>query len=190
MFNFFDPILLSAITFLPLLGAIIILFLPGKWQSGIKWTAAFFTFIPLILAVKIFNQFDPAATGMQFQEGPFPWISSFNIHYFMGIDGISVSMILLTALLSFICIFASWGIKKAVKAYFALFLLLHTGMMGVFCSLDFFLFYIFWEVMLLPMYFLIGIWGGAQARICGDQVFSLYVIWLCFHVNCHALDVF
>src|SRR5262245_64475126 len=85
-------------------------------------------------------------------------------------------MVLLTALLCFLCIFASWGIEKAVKGYFALFLLLDTGMMGVFVALDFFLFYIFWEVMLLPMYFLIGIWGGPRREYAAIKFF-LYTLF-------------
>src|SRR5262250_2927942 len=84
-------------------------------------------------------------------------------------------MVLLTALLCFLCIFASFGIEKAVKGYFALFLMLETGMMGVFCALDFFLFYVFWEVMLLPMYFLIGIWGGPRKEYAAIKFF-LYTL--------------
>ena len=103
---------------------------------------------------------------VKIDESPFTqkfmWIDHFNIEYFVGVDGLSMPMVLLTALLSFICILASWNIDKKVLGYFSLFLLLDAGMMGVFLSLDFFLFYIFWEVMLLPMYFLIGMWGGPQ----------------------------
>ena len=95
----------------------------------------------------------------------------------MGVDGFSISMVLLTALLSFLCIFASFGIEKAVKGYFALFLLLDAGMMGVFCALDFFLFYVFWEVMLLPMYFLIGIWGGPRREYAAIKFFLVHVVW-------------
>ena len=95
----------------------------------------------------------------------------------MGIDGLSISMVLLTALLSFLCIFASFGIEKAVKGYFALFLLLDAGMMGVFCALDFFLFYVFWEVMLLPMYFLIGIWGGPRREYAAIKFFLVHLVW-------------
>jgi NADH-quinone oxidoreductase subunit M len=99
----------------------------------------------------------------------------FHIEYFVGIDGISVTMVLLTALLSFLCIPAAFGIEKGVKGYFALFLLLDAGMMGVFCALDFFLFYVFWEVMLLPMYFLIGIWGGPRREYAAIKFF-LYTL--------------
>lgn len=150
---------LTLITFLPIVGILLILFIPKNNKNLIRITAAVFTGLQVVLAVWIYLNFDKSSTAMQFRE-QYQWIPSFNIEYFMGIDGLSVSMVLLTALLSFICIFASWNIDRAVKGYFAMFLLLDAGMMGVFCALDFFLFYIFWEVMLLPMYFLIGIWGS------------------------------
>ena len=101
---------------------------------------------------------------------------SYHITYFIGVDGISISMVLLTALICFIAVFASFGIDKGVKGYFALLLMLDTGMMGVFVSLDFFLFYIFWEVMLLPMYFLIGIWGGPRREYAAIKFF-LYTLF-------------
>lgn len=157
---------LSWIVFFPLIGAAVILFLPKGQDELMKRVAALATFFPLIMALYIFIKFDRAAAGFQFVEKA-SWIPYFNIDYFLGIDGISVSMVLLTALLGFICIFASWGIDKALRGYLCLFLLLDTGMMGVFVALDFFLFFIFWEVMLLPMYFLIGIWGS-PARIDPD----------------------
>ncbi len=100
---------------------------------------------------------------------------SYHITYFMGVDGISISMVLLTAIIMFISVFASFGINRAEKGYYAMLLLLDTGMMGVFVSLDFFLFYIFWEVMLLPMYFLIGIWGGPRREYAAIKFF-LYTL--------------
>src|SRR6184192_701431 len=165
---------LSYMTFIPLAGAVVVLLLPGKSHNLIRWVAAVFTAPPLIMAMWLFANFDPAKTGFQFRE-EVAWIPAYNIKYFVGIDGLSISMVLLTALLCFLCIFASWGIDKAVKGYFALFLLLDTGMMGVFVSLDFFLFYIFWEVMLLPMYFLIGIWGGPRREYAAIKFF-LYTL--------------
>ncbi|HEY1379769.1 MAG TPA: NADH-quinone oxidoreductase subunit M, partial [Gemmataceae bacterium] len=104
-----------------------------------------------------------------------PWIRQFNIDYFLGVDGISVPLILLTTGLSFLAIIASWGIEKYVKGYLMLFLLLETGMVGCFVALDFFLFYIFWEVMLLPMYFLIGVWGGPRREYAAIKFF-LYTL--------------
>ena len=166
---------LTYMTFVPLAGAVIVLLLPNAAHNLIRWVAAAATVPPLLMGVWLFNHFDRAQPGFQFIE-KYQWIPAYNISYYMGVDGISISMILLTALLSFICIFASFGIEKAVKGYFALFLMLDTGMMGVFCSLDFFLFYIFWEVMLLPMYFLIGIWGGPRREYAAIKFF-LYTLF-------------
>jgi len=166
---------LSFITFFPLLGAAVILLLPRDKGPRIRWTALAAVTPPLLAAIRIFFSFDRAAEQLQFVEGPIAWIPAFNIQYFMGIDGLSVPMVLLTALVSFIAVIASWGIDKHLKAYFALFLLLDTGMMGVFCALDFFLFYVFWEVMLLPMYFLIGIWGGPRREYAAIKFF-LYTL--------------
>jgi NADH-quinone oxidoreductase subunit M len=167
---------LSFLTFFPLVGAVIILFLPKEKKEWVKWTALAATIPPLIAAVKLFFIFDRSNTALQFVEGPYPWIQAFHIEYFMGIDGLAVSMVLLTALISTICIIASWEvIDKSMKGYYALFLLLDAGMMGVFCALDFFLFYVFWEVMLLPMYFLIGIWGGPRREYAAIKFF-LYTL--------------
>jgi NADH-quinone oxidoreductase subunit M len=120
--------------------------------------------------------------GFQFVERV-PWINAFlpsvgdlKIEYFVGIDGISVTMVLLTALVCFVASFSSWNISKAAKGYFAMYLLLDAGMMGVFISLDFFLFYVFWELMLLPMYFLIGIWGGPRKEYAAIKFF-LYTLF-------------
>jgi NADH-quinone oxidoreductase subunit M len=165
---------LSWMTFFPLLGAAVIAFLPRERKTLIKYVAAAATAVPLLLGVQVFIGFDRGTAAMQMVEKA-AWIPPFNIEYFMGIDGLSVPMVLLTALLSFICVIASWGIDKAPKGYFSLFLLLETGMMGVFCALDFFLFYMFWEVMLLPMYFLIGIWGGPRKEYAAIKFF-LYTL--------------
>ncbi len=171
------PNILSWIIFLPIIGAVAVLCVPKheRRDAIVKWISAVFTGLQLILAVMIFMKFNRSTASMQFEE-KVSWIASYNIWYYVGIDGLSVTMVLLTALLSFICIFASWGITKAVKGYFALFLLLDAGMMGVFSALDFFLFYIFWEVMLLPMYFLIGIWGGPRREYAAIKFF-LYTLF-------------
>ncbi len=169
------PNILSWIVFLPVIGAILILLLPNSQTRAMKIIAVVFTSLQLVLAWQIYTHFDRNSTAMQFVE-QVQWIKSFNIWYFVGIDGLSVSMVLLTALLSFVGVVASWNIGKAIKAYFALFLLLDTGMMGVFVALDFFLFYIFWEVMLLPMYFLIGIWGGPRREYAAIKFF-LYTLF-------------
>ncbi|MDZ7268739.1 MAG: NADH-quinone oxidoreductase subunit M [candidate division KSB1 bacterium] len=170
------PNILSWMIFLPVIGAAVVLAIPRgeKQHDLIRWLAAGFTGVQVLLAILLVLGFDRTTSGMQFVEKA-PWITSYNIWYFVGVDGLSISMVLLTALLSFLCIFASWGIDKAVKGYFTMFLLLDAGMMGVFCALDFFLFYIFWEVMLLPMYFLIGIWGGPRREYAAIKFF-LYTL--------------
>jgi NADH-quinone oxidoreductase subunit M len=189
---------LTYMTFFPLAGMLVVLLLPGNRHDLIRWTSALFTVPPLLLAVWLYANFDVTKPGIQFVE-KVPWIPAYNIEYFVGVDGVSISMVLLTALLCFLCIFASWGIDKAVKGYFALFLLLDTGMMGVFVALDFFLFYIFWEVMLLPMYFLIGIWGGPRREyaaikfflytLFGSVLMLLAILALYFATDPHTFDM-
>lgn len=161
-----DKYVLTLITFLPIVGILFILLAPKGNKNLIRIIAAVFTGLQVVLAIWIYMNFDNTTSAFQFKE-QYKWIPSFNIEYFMGIDGLSVPMVMLTAFLSFICMFASWKIDRGVKGYFCMFLLLDTGMMGVFNSLDFFLFYVFWEVMLLPMYFLIGIWGS-PSRVEAD----------------------
>jgi len=178
--GFIDSHILSLMTFLPLLGGAIILCLPKGNDNLVKTVAAVASFLPIPLAVKLWVAFDRTVPGVnvanqfQFVER-YSWIPSINVEYFMGADGISMPMLLLTALLSFLAVIGSWGIANKIKGYMALFLLLETGMMGVFASLDFFLFYVFWEVMLLPMYFLIGIWGGPRREYAAIKFF-LYTL--------------
>ena len=172
--------LITLVTFVPLIGAVIILFLPKRESTLIKSVAVSASFVPILIALQMLLQFDSSLPGiiregdMQFVEH-FEWIPLFNIEYFVGVDGLSMPMVLLTALLSFISIVASWNINVSIKGYFSLFLLLETGMMGVFVALDFFLFYMFWEVMLLPMFFLIGIWGGPRREYAAIKFF-LYTL--------------
>src|SRR5437899_4400381 len=188
---------LSYMTFIPLAGAALVLGLPNNAKL-IRWVSAAATVPPLLMAIWLFANFDRNKVGFQFTE-KYQWIPAYNISYYMGVDGLSISMVLLTALLCFLCIFASFGIEKAVKGYFALFLMLDAGMMGVFCALDFFLFYIFWEVMLLPMYFLIGIWGGPRREyaaikfflytLFGSVLMLLAILALYFSSEPHTFDM-
>ena len=167
--------ILSVMTYIPLLGMIIILALPRNNPNLVRWVAVGVTAIPLALGVYLYLNFDRGTASMQFVE-QFDWIKPFNIQYYMGIDGLSIPMVLLTVLLTFLCVIASWGIETGVKGYYAMFLFLETGMMGVFCALDFFLFFVFWEIMLLPMYFLIGIWGGKE-KVYAAIKFFLYTLF-------------
>lgn len=171
-------ILLSAIVFLPALGALLLAFIPGNRTEEIRWFTLILTLLVLVLcACGLLTQFslDDGADQMQ-QVFNKSWIPSFNIYYFMGIDGISFPLVMLTAFISVLAMGASWSITKHVKGYCILFLLLETGMLGVFMALDFFLFYVFWEVMLLPMYFLIGIWGGPRREYAAIKFF-LYTLF-------------
>ncbi|MCX6148926.1 MAG: NADH-quinone oxidoreductase subunit M [Ignavibacteriales bacterium] len=176
--------ILTFITFLPILGMLLILFIPGKQEKFIKWFSIGVTALQVVLAGIILAGYNYSLGGV-FDQNSFQfiekfrwieitgvsWIGTVKIDYFLGIDGISAPMILLTALVSFIAAISSWTITKSVKGYFAMFLLLDAGMMGVFVSLDFFLFYVFWELMLLPMYFLIGIWGGPRKEYAAIKFF-------------------
>ena len=128
------------------------------------------TLLTFLFSIMIYLRFDTETTEMQFTY-KVPWIESFSIFYGLGIDGISLPMILLTALLFFLCILSSWTIEKSLKAYFALFLMLESAVIGVFTALDFFLFYVYWEVMLIPMFFLIGIWGGENKEYAAVKFF-------------------
>ena len=168
-----DHWILTLMVFIPLLGAAVVLCLPSGAKDAIRWTATVFTIPSMLLAVVLLSRFDPAA-GVQFVDRV-GWIPAYHIEYFVGVDGLSITMVVLTALLSFLCMIASFNIEKALKGYFALFLLLETGMMGTFVALDFFLFYVFWELMLLPMYFLIGIWGGPRREYAAIKFF-LYTL--------------
>jgi NADH-quinone oxidoreductase subunit M len=189
---------LSWMVFFPLIAAAVILCLPASARSLIRWTGVAGTVPPFLGAIWIYWHFDPTNTAPQFVHR-FTWIASYNIEYFVGVDGISITMVLLTALLSLLCMVASFGIEKAIKGYFALFLLLETGMMGTFVALDFFLFYVFWEVMLLPMYFLIGIWGGPRREyaaikfflytLLGSVLMLVALIYLYLTPSPHSLDM-
>jgi len=167
--------ILSLLIWIPILGAIVVAFLPRDNENLVRYTSAAVTGLQFVVAIVLWRKFDPLNGSMQFMER-YEWIPSLNISYILGVDGLSLPMVLLTAMLFFIGVFVSWNIKKAVKGYFALYLLLNAGVVGVFLSLDFFLFYIFWEVMLLPMYFLIGMWGGPQREYAAIKFF-LYTLF-------------
>jgi len=167
--------ILTVITFVPVIGAIVGLLIPKEQEKTIKWYSVAVSLIPLVLSIILWVTYDNAAGGMQFVE-KVPWIPTLGVTYHVGVDGISVPMIFLTALLTTLSLFYSaYTIHTRVKEYFLLFLLLETGMFGVFVALDFVLFYVFWEVGLVPMYLLIGIWGG-QNRLYAAIKFFIYTL--------------
>jgi NADH-quinone oxidoreductase subunit M len=174
---------LTWITFLPLVGILVIfgLHLAGNESARVlRGVALAVTGAQCLLALWLYAGFNPDVTrldgndGFQFIEHHV-WVRSFNIEYFLGVDGASIPMVLLTAIIAFVGVLSSFGISRQLKGYFAMYLLLVTGMMGVFVALDLFLFYVFWELMLLPMYFLIGIWGGPRKEYAAIKFF-LYTL--------------
>ena len=177
-----DPLILLSLTiFLPAIGAIGLLLFDNKAEEPMRLFALAVTVGTFFLTLQMLTQFqfegwDYTKDGMQMAASE-PWIKSWNINYQLGVDGISMPLVLLTSFISMVSMLAAWNIKKQVKGFLILFLLLETGMLGVFLALDFFLFYVFWEVMLLPMYFLIGVWGGPRQRIRGDQVLPVHAGW-------------
>ena len=175
-------ILLSLIVFLPSLAALVLaLFIPKEKTEVIRLFTLGTTAVVMVLSLWLLLpggegavRFQPLTAEMQ-NAFTLRWIPTFNIYYTMGTDGISYPLIILTTVISFLAAWASWSIQKHVKAYSVLFLVLETGMLGVFLALDFFLFFLFWEVMLLPMYFLIGVWGGPRREYAAIKFF-LYTL--------------
>jgi NADH-quinone oxidoreductase subunit M len=173
--QFYDSHILSVILFTPLVGAILLLFVPRDSDNAIRVLGNFFAMLGLLVSLPLLWLFDVGRVGYQFMEHT-DWIPSIGAHYNVGIDGISFLLVMLTTLLGAISILSSWSaIKIRKKEYYILFLLLQVGMIGVFISLDFFLFYLFWEVMLVPMYFLIGVWGSDR-RLYAAIKFFLYTL--------------
>ncbi len=166
--------ILTLITFLPIIGVILILAIDSKKQELIRVTSLLVSIVVFFVSLPLFFHFDAGTYKMQFVE-KLPWIPSFGIQYYVGIDGISLFLILLTTFITPISILASWHISKHVKEYMIAMLVLETGMIGVFVSLDLFLFYVFWELMLIPMYLLIGVWGGPR-RIYAAVKFFIYTM--------------
>ncbi|HID05590.1 MAG TPA: NADH-quinone oxidoreductase subunit M, partial [Armatimonadetes bacterium] len=168
--------ILTAITFLPALGAVLIAFTPRDRTAIIRATAHFFASVVFILSLFMFADLDRHSPAMQFQER-FLWIPFINVRYYLGVDGLSAPLVVLTALLTLLSIiYSPTAIRHREKEYYALFLLLETGMIGVFTALDLIFFYVFWEVSLVPMYFLIGIWGGPKREYAAIKFF-LYTLF-------------
>ena len=170
--------ILSLVTFLPLVGALAILIIRGSEEvvaRNARATALWTSLITFFLSLMLWTGFDRKSAAFQFVEKN-PWIESFGINYHMGVDGISVLFVLLSTLLTPICVLASWeAIKTRVKEYMIAFLILETLMVGMFCALDFVLFYIFFEGVLIPMFLIIGVWGG-QRRVYAAFKFFLYTL--------------
>ena len=169
---------LSAIVFSPVVGAILVAFIPRLSNGLIKRIAAVFTFIPFALSIFLFVVFDKSAGAagvIQFEE-KLLWIPAINAHYHLGVDGLSLPLVLLTAFLGFLVVLISWNIDLRPREYFAWLLLLETSILGVFSSLDLLLFFLFWEIEVIPMYFLISIWGTGRREYSAMK----YVVYTLF----------
>jgi NADH-quinone oxidoreductase subunit M len=192
--------MLSAIVFLPLLGAAVIALLPGSRAALSKWVATIFSGIALGLSIVLYLGFKPSVPGLQFVE-KVNWIAlpTAGVSYFLGVDGLNLPMVILTTLLSLMAVLGSWRIDLRPKAYFTLLLLLETGVVGVFASMDFLLFFLFWEVELIPMYLLIGIWGGPRREyaaikfviytLAGSALMLVGILALYFNASPHTFDM-
>jgi NADH-quinone oxidoreductase subunit M len=167
--------ILSMILFLPLIGGIGLLFWKNAEHTKIRNAALLIALADFFLSTALYIWFDPSTPDPQFIE-QHSWIASLGVEYFIGIDGLSLFLVLLTTFLTPLCVLISWNdIRSKIKQFYALLLILETGILGVFLAFDVFLFYLFWEAMLIPMYFLIGIWGGPN-RLYAAVKFFLYTI--------------
>src|SRR5438067_6914637 len=193
--------ILNFIVWLPALGAVMIAFV-GRGQSA-RWIAAGFSLVVFLLSLLLFAGFQPPeatgpALGFQYVTS-FRWIQALNSDYWIGVDGISLPLIVLNGLLSFLAVVISWHITLRPQLYFALLMVLETAVMGVFSSLDFFLFFLFWELELAPMYLLIGIWGGPRREyaamkfiiftIAGSAFMLVGILGLYFLTGSQSFDM-
>jgi NADH-quinone oxidoreductase subunit M len=168
--------ILSLLIFFPILGAIVLLFINKENGRVLRWVTLIIALVEFIFSLPLFFAFDSNTAAMQFVEDWW-WIQSYGISYKLGIDGISLLLVLLTTFLTVLCILCSWtAITFRVKEYMISFLFLETGMIGALVSLDLILFYVFWEVMLIPMYLLIGVWGDPKRRIYAAIKFFLFTM--------------
>ena len=169
------PGLLTAVTFLPAAGGLVLAFVPRRRQTLLRGGALTVALATFVLSVPLYLAFDGASADHQFVEH-LPWIPTLGVGYHLGLDGISLLLVLLTTFITPLALGSAWrAIDDRVKEFVVTMLVLETGMVGVFVSLDLFLFYVFWEAMLIPMYVIIGVWGGAE-RIYAAVKFVLYTM--------------
>ena len=193
--SFYHDHILSFIIFIPVVGIVPLFLIPRENRNAVRWWGNIVMFLDFLASLPLVFWFTREAPNEQFKFiEQHNWIPSIGAQYFLGIDGISFLLIMLTTVLGFLAVLSSWtSIQERVKEYYAMFLLLQAGMLGVFCSLDFFLFYVFWEVMLVPMYFIIGVWGGPRKlyaaikfflyTLAGSVLMLLGILALYFHYH-------
>ncbi|MGB9521624.1 MAG: complex I subunit 4 family protein, partial [Anaerolineales bacterium] len=181
---------LTLVTFFPLLGVIILLFVNGEQKNLVRWIALVTSLVTFLISLFVLTQFQAANPDIQLElKRSWIQVAGWDIYYHLGVDGLSILLLLLTTFLTPISILSTWtAIEERVKEFMIFFLLLEVGMVGVFLALDLFLFYIFWEFTLVPMYFLIGIWGGPRRMyaaikfflytMAGSILMLLAILWL------------
>ncbi len=184
------PHLLTIIIALPVAGCLALLLIPNERLGAIRVTGLVFSLLTFAASLFLYSRFDASVATLQFVE-KVQWIPNFNVYYFLGIDGLSLLLVMLTTVLTPLAMLSSWhGVDRRVKLFTIMMLLLETGMLGVFCTMDMFLFYVFWEAMLVPMYFIIGIWGGGNRiyaaikfflfTMSGSLLMLIAIIWLAY----------
>jgi NADH-quinone oxidoreductase subunit M len=185
--------ILSLILFSPLIGIVVLLFVNRERRNLIRWIGVGTSVATFILSLFLYAAFDSSVSEMQFIE-QYPWITGLDISYFVGIDGLSILLVMLTTFLTPLALIASWeSITDRLKEYVSFMLLLEVGMLGVFVAVDLFLFYVFWEAMLIPMYFIIGIWGGKDKiyaavkfflyTMAGSLLMLIAILWLGYYAS-------
>ena len=191
---------LTVLVFLPLLGAVAIVLAGGEAHRA-RLIAVGVALAELALSIAVFVMYDKDAGGVQMVDRVSDWIpvSNFDVQYFLGVDGLSAPLVLLTGLLGAVAVFASWSIAHRVREYFAWLLALQTGVMGVFLSLDFFMFFLFWELELIPMFFLIAVWGSGRREysamkflvftLLGSAFMLVGILALFFSTDPHTFDM-
>jgi NADH-quinone oxidoreductase subunit M len=187
---------LSVILFLPALGAVVIALAKNANDKQIKWLALAFTAVPFILSVFLFFMFDRTTGGVQFEE-KYLWIAPLNAYYHLGVDGLSLPLLMLTSFLGFLAVLISWKVHDRPREFFAWLLLLETSIIGVFISLDLLLFFVMWEIEVIPMYFLISIWGSGRKAYSATK-YVIYTLFgsafmlagiLCVYFSTHSLNM-
>jgi NADH-quinone oxidoreductase subunit M len=167
--------ILSTVIFLPILGGLLLMFINRSSATAIKTAALIFSILTFAVSLPLYTNFDKGTAEMQFTESHV-WIEAFNVNYSLGVDGISVLFVLLSTFMGISCVLVSWtAITEKMKEFYVSLLLIEGAMIGVFCSMDFFLFYIFWEAMLIPMFLIIGVWGGPN-RVYAAIKFFLFTL--------------
>ena len=181
---------LSTVIWLPIIGGLMVLGSGDKAPNVSRWLALAVAVLTFLLSIPLWSGFDPATAEMQFVE-KLPWVTSYDVYYYLGVDGISMPLILLTSFITILVVIAGWEVIQYKPAsYMAAFLIMEGVMIGVFAALDAMLFYVFWEAMLIPMFLIIGVWGGAEKGLRDHQVLPLYLPRLGFHAGRADLHVF